>query len=342
LVELLVVIAIIGILVALLLPAIQSAREAARRSGCVNNLKQIGIALHNHHSAKNKFPYGAHDHDCEPGVTHSRNPMIWRVLILPYMEQQELYDQLVELAKKSDNPANDTCGQLDSGAGYVLRAWDLSKLQQNVLPVFVCPSERVQIVDTIRRWSGANIGAITNYFGSAGPCSTGPKDWGIPESCGLCDEADTVCKCEFWNVPGGNVRGFFCGHNPGGPGMLDMWPNNISMKDVTDGSAKTLHVGETHYAEPNSGVEGNSTNMNWMSSWCVVSTVWGINTRYLSIIPRLSPPGRSWQAMGFRSNHPGGAQFVMVDGSVRFIEDAIHPRILTNLGARNDGNVGTD
>jgi prepilin-type N-terminal cleavage/methylation domain-containing protein/prepilin-type processing-associated H-X9-DG protein len=343
LVELLVVIAIIGILVALLLPAIQAAREAARRSSCQNNLKQIGIAMHNYHSAKNVFPYGAHDSDCEPGVTHSRYPMTWRTLIFPYMEEQGIYDQLVPLAKASDDPNNTTCGANDSGNSYAIRAWDRSPLQRQVIATMICPSERVQIVSQLPRWTGPATAAIASYFGSAGPCSAGPKDWGVPESCGLCDEADTVCLCEFWNVPNGNPRGFFCGHNPGGPGMLDMWPNDISMKDVTDGSAKTIHVGETYYAEPNSNQEGCSENMNWMSSWCVSSTVWGVNTRYIAIIPRLAQGGRAWQAgHSFRSHHPGGAQFVMVDGSVRFVEDAIHPRILANLGARNDGNIGTE
>ncbi len=342
LVELLVVIAIIGVLVALLLPSIQAAREAARRSGCQNNMKQIGIALHNYHSAENKFPFGAHDSDCESGVTHSRNPITWRVLILPYLEQQAIYDELLPVAETSDDPENKTCGQKD-GTGYWRRAWEDSPLQRQVLPVLICPSEKLQISTTNLGWSGPRIGAICNYFGSAGPCSTGPKDWGIPESCGLCDEADTVCKCEFWNVPGGNPRGYFCGHNPGGPGMLDMWPNDTSMKDVPDGSAKTLHVGESYYAEPESKQEGCSDNMNWMTSWCISSTVWGINTKYYAILPRLDRLSKRWQAgHSFRSHHPGGAQFVMVDGSVRFIEDSIHPRILANLGARNDGNVGTE
>ena len=100
LVELLVVIAIIGVLVALLLPAVQAAREAARRSSCLNNLKQIGVAMHNHLAAKGYFPYGAHDHDCEV-TTHQRQLWTWRTLLLPYMEQKTLYDRLEPLAKAS-------------------------------------------------------------------------------------------------------------------------------------------------------------------------------------------------------------------------------------------------
>ena len=103
LVELLVVIAIIGLLVSLLLPAVNAAREAARRTQCINNLKQIGIALHNYDAAQGYFPYGAADPDCEnvDGKVPERNPMTWRVLILPYMEQQALYDQLQTLAETS-------------------------------------------------------------------------------------------------------------------------------------------------------------------------------------------------------------------------------------------------
>lgn len=101
LVELLVVIAIIGILVALLLPAVQAARESARRMQCVNQLKQLGVALHNHHSAKGEFPPG--------GVSLSKSPdknfTNWAIELLPYIERQPLYDQYDHTAENND-PVN--------------------------------------------------------------------------------------------------------------------------------------------------------------------------------------------------------------------------------------------
>lgn len=89
LVELLVVISIIGVLVGLLLPAIQAAREAARRMQCTNKIKQIGVALQNHHAAKRHFPSGSniHDNEREPGIS-------WNILLLPYLEQNALYEQI--------------------------------------------------------------------------------------------------------------------------------------------------------------------------------------------------------------------------------------------------------
>src|ERR1700731_3796855 len=114
LIELLVVIAIIGVLIALLLPAVQSAREAARRAQCTNNLKQIGLAFHNYHSANNAFPRAA--------ITDKQGKPVlsWRVAILPYIEQQELYKKF-----KRDEP------------------WDSphnKALLKEVPTTYVCPS----------------------------------------------------------------------------------------------------------------------------------------------------------------------------------------------------------
>ena len=323
LVELLVVIAIIGILVALLLPAIQAAREAARRSGCQNNLHQIGVAMQNFNSAKKVFPYGAHDGDCEAGVPHDRLPLTWRILILPYMEKQALYEQLNQVA------------ELSRGAGcYPVRPWDQSPLQQLEISSYICPSETLPAIKSgMAAWSGPATAAIASYFGNAGPVATGPKDWGEDKGCGLCfRQAD--CPCNF-----GVGRGFFFGHNANGPGMLDMWPNKYSIGKVPDGTSNTLFVGETYWAEPGSGLPGGTDNMQWMSSWSVTSTVWGINTDYLARIPDIA----NWQAgSSYRSHHPGGAQFLYVDGSVKFLEDDINPALLANLGARNDGHVGAE
>ncbi len=94
LVELLVVIAIIGILIALLLPAVQAAREAARRTQCSNNCKQIGLALHNYHDTHRSFPMAMFISFTDPAAPGSVNAQSWGTALLPYMEQQPLYDQL--------------------------------------------------------------------------------------------------------------------------------------------------------------------------------------------------------------------------------------------------------
>src|SRR5262249_43607467 len=140
-VELLVVIAIIGVLVALLLPAVQAAREAARRSSCQNNLKQIGVGVQNYHAAKGYFPYGAAGGDLEARAK-PRETWSWRTVTLPYMEQQGLYAQLQPLAEQSKNvaPHPHPCKRIED------RPWDESPLQRQVIPTYICPNEAQTIV----------------------------------------------------------------------------------------------------------------------------------------------------------------------------------------------------
>jgi hypothetical protein len=268
------------------------------------------------------------------------------VLLLPYIEQQAIYEQLVPLAKDST----------EKGC-YDVRPWELSPLQQQVLSVYICPNERPEVKQGLATWSGPATAAIASYFGCAGPVATGPTDWGDPNVCGLClgnmvnKTTDTVnpanvgCPCDFGNFPKffapPHNRGFFHGHNPDGPGLLDMYPNKYTTTHVPDGTSNTILVGETHWAEPGSKVSGCTNHMHWMSSWSSASTVWGINENYIAKIPALAGDGLNWAAgCNFRSFHPGGAQFLMADASVHFFPDSIDPVTLANLGARNDGNTG--
>jgi prepilin-type N-terminal cleavage/methylation domain-containing protein/prepilin-type processing-associated H-X9-DG protein len=334
LVELLVVIAIIGVLVALLLPAVQAAREAARRGSCQNNLAQIGKGMHNFHSAVNHFPYGAHDHDDESGTVpppHKRYPMTWRTLLLPFIEQQAMFEQLKKAAKESE------------GMGcYAVRPWELSPLQQQSMPAYLCPSETSPMRSELPTWSGPETAAIASYFGNGGSIATGPSDWGVPNVCGRCI-FNRDCPCQFGNVTGVRTRGFFHGHNPDGPGMLDMWPNELSVKDVPDGTSNTLFVGETHSVDANSSLPGCKDNLHWLSSWSIASAVWGINIDHIALAPQTALPGYNWSAgCNFRSFHPSGAQFLFVDGSVQFLEENISPAALSNLAGRDDGRIGEE
>ena len=330
LVELLVVIAIIGILVAMLLPAIQAAREAARRTSCQNNLHQIGVALHSFHSAKNVFPYGANDGDCEAG-TPPRELTSWRIQILPYLEHQPLYDALLPLAESSKGTP---CKPVED------RPWDKSPLQQQPVPEYVCPNEGANLVRgalgtrALDTWYGPKTAAIASYFGSAGPASSGPVAWGVPYVCGRCVDS-VACPCDFGNIPGGNKRGFYHGHNPGGPGMMDMWANKISTGKVPDGTSKTLHVGETHWVDPESNQSGCFSRMHWMATWSVASTVWGINDDYmarLGLTPASHAENNYLIGCNFRSLHPGGAHFLFADGAVTFLSDDTNDRLLGKPG----------
>jgi prepilin-type N-terminal cleavage/methylation domain-containing protein/prepilin-type processing-associated H-X9-DG protein len=333
LVELLVVIAIIGVLVALLLPAVQAAREAARRSSCQNNLRQIGTAMQNYHSAKGYFPYGAHDGDCETQkLTQDRRVWSWRTLILPFMEQQALYNQLEPLAKASEGT---NCVQQEN------RPWDRSPLQLQPVSAFICPTEMTQIGDRMDTWFGPKTAAIASYFGMAGPIASGPaSSWGgASVVCGDC-VGQIDCPCVPMESP--NPRGFFHGQFEGGPGLLDMWPSKYSTKDVPDGTSLTIHVGETHWSDPDSLESGCFGNAQWMATFAVGTSVWGINTDYVARLGFDVAKHKLYNYLtgcNFRSRHTGGAHFLFADGSVRFLEQSLAPAVFANLAGRNDERV---
>jgi prepilin-type processing-associated H-X9-DG protein len=127
--------------------------------------------------------------------------------------------------------------------------------------------------------------------------------------------------------------------------MLDMWPNKFGVKDVTDGTSNTLHVGETHGSVFGSGQPGCFSSNGWMGSFAVASTVWGINVDYLALLgwdESTHDTNNYTAGCNYRSRHPGGAQFLFVDGSVSYLEDSINLVVLANLGGRDDGRIGAE
>ena len=245
------------------------------------------------------------------------------------MEYQALYDELDELAEKS---------VLKSCPNPTHRPWDDSPLQQQPVPEYICPNESAKVQSGMDTWYGPRTAAIASYFGSAGPASSGPLDWGKPNVCGKCIDS-IACPCI---LPPTGARWFYHGSYPDGPGMLDMWPNKISVGKVLDGTSKTLHVGESHWSDPVENRPGCFNNMQWMASYCVSTTVWGINTDYVSMLGFTRQQhllNNFLTGCNFRSLHPGGAHFLFADGSVTFLFDDISDTLLANLGDRKDGRV---
>jgi len=319
LVELLVVIAIIGILVALLLPAIQAAREAARRTQCVNNLKQLGIALHNYHDTHKIFPPGGLWSCTAPWTTpipaqctapnFTAPPQVFRgstfVHLLPYVEQQSLYDAV-------DFKTGNVHDQNVSGL----------PLRQHIIPAYVCPSDTN---------SGlfANDRAVGNYAGSEGNQSKGNSG---PTGCNGCTDGsvfgalNTAC-----NLPGalGLVRGVFYreGHN---------WV--CSMRDITDGLSSTIMMGEVR-RDCSTHVQAGWANSNNQSG--MTTTAIPLNYDSCDKVNNGIPDcwrSCNWNtAFGFKSLHPGGAHFVLGDASTRFFNQNIEWCTYQKLGHKSDG-----
>ncbi len=294
LVELLVVITIIGILIALLLPAVQAAREAARRMHCSNNLKQLGLALHNFHAARGELPYATPYHF---SVEHSGT---WVATILPYLEQQALYDEFD--FKVRMNHANNT------------------EAVRRVVPAVICPSDpagAAPVFDDRDNLAGSNPSPSLGTWYSA---SMGPTH---PDACPFCPEPRPSYCCQGNNYGSANPANNTVG-------MFGRYPVGIRFEDVHDGLSNTLMLGET--------LPGQCV---YICAYCinfpVSSTSIPLNT--FEVCDRAG--GIHYRACGFKSRHPGGAQFVMGDGSVQFLSESIDYRLFNELGTRAGGEPVT-
>lgn len=299
LVELLVVIAIIGILVGLLLPAVQAAREAARRMHCSNNVKQLGLAMHNYESSFKYFPYGA---QYAFGV-HTT----WIVQILPNIEQANIYNQL-------------PFGQF--------RAAQVPVAQVALSPI-LCPSDSSgrggrlspnQFVARASWWWNQSLG-YTNYKGVLG----GNWGWGAYVRTGVGRNAGGMTTSNMMDLEWGD--GVF----PRNKFYRRAQPMLTSFRDVTDGTSNTLAIGETlvNWADDSCWVDDNGT---------LATTAIPLNL-YKTQSNRNPFAGDSRVSYGFASGHTGGGNFGRVDGSVQFVSDTVDRAIYSGMATIQGAEV---
>jgi prepilin-type N-terminal cleavage/methylation domain-containing protein/prepilin-type processing-associated H-X9-DG protein len=340
LVELLVVIAIIGVLVSLLLPAVQAAREAARRMQCQNNMKQLGLALHNYYDTYNRFPAagrGQNQGPGDPGVSPPNGQVKGTqglVSLLPYIEQQALYDRFdFRQAFTQFIQRADAVGSVVGDAALNGHA----ALSETELATFLCPSDISGNRDEIRRLAGWHYGPAPGFIASK-------------------TNYDFVTYAsEMFNGFRWRWRDWGSDGHGGGTRNERMfgWESDCTMANVQDGLSNTFMMGETTrwHANGNSfawayrgwvmaGVDpchGNSPTNSGLNVW---HQPW-IHPQWQS--PPYQPSrgkARSWWVPA-ASCHPGGVNFTMGDGSVQFVPQTIQWNVLYNLTRMGDGQPQT-
>lgn len=348
LIELLVVIAIIGVLVGLLLPAVQSAREAARRMSCQNNMHNIVLAAHNHESAHRKLPEGLqvakpgpvknlHNASLFRGTYDAGKPEIgpgWGVLLLPFVEQSGLYAS-VDVSNYMRSSGTD-------------QSW--RELGEKTVPLYLCPTDA-------NNSQGFNYDGRTwargNYAANAGPAwytwSVDGKNWNGSQS-------DDGSPAPYWYQGAGWAPAQTKGN--AAPVMSINYGGRF--RDLRDGLSSTIM-----FAEVRAGVSGEDLRGVWAlgvggASIVAANSIGdsvGPNDRLAESddienctsfwTPELGPrdhmgcsrgDGFNWQAQS-RSLHPGGTQIALADGSVRLINDSIDLQVWFDLNSAADGEV---
>ncbi len=322
LIELLVVIAIIAILIALLLPAVQQAREAARRTQCRNNLKQLGLALHNYESTNNTFPFSWM-------LGGNLNASPWTIQILPYMDQAPLYNQWI-----STTPAmNEAVALFPAAAVQANLAVIRTKLAAHTCPSSPAPSE-------------------SNYTLPANAGGPGIPPFPLTWTAARGDySASSGVRVDFAAVAYAAYPGGAGGQREG---VLRQAPGGVSrLALITDGTSNTILVGER---------TGSSTIYRKMQQDSTLSTLagpsngggWGdflIGENWTSGCLFDGNPGANGgpcaincnniRSQSFHSFHTGGAHFLMADGAVKFVGENISAFVFASAITAGKGETAT-
>ncbi len=308
LIELLVVIAIIAVLIGLLLPAVRKVREAASRTQCANNLKQIALACHGYHDVNNALPPSRLDH---------RGGITWAVHLLPYIEQDNFFKQWDVSRLYYDQGLN-------VAAGDAIRATPVK--------TYFCPSRRApgQLSRSGDRPDTPFAGSRSLYSGSVGDYAACIGNDTAPETSGIAGQGGNG-SFSVALIPWVYIRPVRAG---GPPGILGAQRSMTSFSNITDGLTNTLFIGEKHLRlgqDGNGGSEGDGSIYNGDILQFASRAAGTRNPLALSPTERFRTQ--------FGSHHPGVCQFSFGDGSVRAIPVTISPSVLDILAQRNDGRV---
>jgi prepilin-type N-terminal cleavage/methylation domain-containing protein/prepilin-type processing-associated H-X9-DG protein len=299
LVELLVVIAIIGVLVALLLPAVQAAREAGRRSQCLNNLKQLGLAMQNYHGAKNKLPPG--NRTAWYGT--------WQVYVLPYLELQQL-SSLYAYHPDEGEFFDSNLEYFDEDLSHNPPVRNRQVIRTRI-PTLTCPSDEPQIDVGKEPGRAGTLGTFHNYVANYGNTNHIGRDHLGPANPAYVKYSPGPFLGDDWHVKHSHV---------------------VKFKEITDGLSNTMLASETIQ-----GRDGDLHGFTWWG-WAAAFEAFAVpnstepdymqNGDSCNMLNVENPPCLAQTAVNImkaaaRSRHVGGVNVAMCDGSVRFVSDSV-------------------